>query len=93
LLETSVNAHRLPQWAHDLVDNPRDELAARGFNFAQASGLATQRAQVIQLGAILSMTLELMGKMRSTPWPKLILRTVKLGCAPLLRAMTIPSKA
>ena len=32
------------------------------------------------------------GKIRSTPWPKLILRTVKLGCCPLAFLMTIPSK-
>src|SRR5579871_6025072 len=31
--------------------------------------------------------------MRSTPWPKLILRTVKLACGPLSRLMTTPSKA
>src|SRR5580700_2914908 len=43
--------------------------------------------------SILSMTLESMGKMRSTPWPKLILRTVKLGCAPRVREMTTPSNA
>src|SRR5208337_4700880 len=39
------------------------------------------------------MTLESMGKIRSTPWPKLILRTVKLGCAPRDREMTTPSNA
>src|SRR5271156_6685628 len=39
------------------------------------------------------MTLESMGKIRSTPWPKLILRTVKLGCAPRVREITTPSKA
>src|SRR5437868_5505131 len=31
--------------------------------------------------------------MRSTPWPKLILRTVKLACGPLLFEITTPSKA
>src|ERR1700733_7016472 len=31
--------------------------------------------------------------MRSTPWPKLILRTVKEPWGPFLTAMTIPSKA
>src|SRR5437763_11954976 len=31
--------------------------------------------------------------MRSTPWPKLILRTVKLACGPLVFLMTTPSKA
>src|ERR1035437_8407590 len=31
--------------------------------------------------------------MRSTPWPKLILRTVKVPWGPLLMAMTRPSKA
>src|SRR3981081_2212459 len=39
------------------------------------------------------MTLESIGKIRSTPWPKLILRTVKLGWAPRFRAMTTPSNA
>src|ERR1039458_4815111 len=35
-----------------------------------------------------------MGKMRSTPWPKLTLRTVIVSPNPvLLRAMTVPSKA
>src|SRR5450631_2949019 len=37
------------------------------------------------------MTLACRGKMRSTPWPKLILRTVKLACGPLSRLMTTPS--
>src|SRR5262252_6596474 len=41
----------------------------------------------------LSITLELSGNMRSTPCPKLILRTVKLACGPRLRAITTPSKA
>src|SRR5580704_3687680 len=31
--------------------------------------------------------------MRSTPWPKLILRTVKVPCGPLHVAMTMSSKA
>src|SRR5215469_5038740 len=31
--------------------------------------------------------------MRSTPWPKLILRTVKLACGPLSRLITTPSNA
>src|SRR5215831_7687313 len=39
------------------------------------------------------MTLELNGKMRSTPWPKLTLRTVKLPPGPLRREMTVPSNA
>src|SRR4051794_11582481 len=39
------------------------------------------------------MTLELKGKIRSTPCPKLILRTVKVPCGPLLMAMTRPSNA
>src|SRR6516165_4267100 len=39
------------------------------------------------------MTFEFKGKMRSTPCPKLILRTVKLGCVPPLLAMTSPSNA
>src|SRR5260370_32617329 len=39
------------------------------------------------------MTLESRGKIRSTPWPKLILRTVKLGCAPRVWEMTMPSNA
>jgi len=56
-------------------------------NFTQAGCLAFQGAQVEQFGAptwferttsTLSSTLELKGKIRSTPWPKLTLRTVKL---------------
>src|SRR6185437_932506 len=41
----------------------------------------------------LSTTLELNGKMRSTPCPKLTLRTVKLPCGPPLREITVPSNA
>src|SRR5580704_17421825 len=41
-----------------------------------------------------STTLAWMGKIRSTPWPKLTLRTVMLSPKPvLLRAITVPSKA
>src|ERR1039457_5838462 len=39
------------------------------------------------------MTLELKGKIRSTPCPKLILRTVNVPWGPLLMAITRPSKA
>src|ERR1700749_607377 len=39
------------------------------------------------------MTVVFMGKMRSTPWPKLILRTVKLACAPEVFLITTPSNA
>src|ERR1022692_2337458 len=41
-----------------------------------------------------SITRAWMGKMRSTPWPKLTLRTVMLSPMPVfLRAITVPSKA
>src|ERR1019366_330087 len=43
--------------------------------------------------SILSMTFEWVGKMRSTPCPKLILRAVKLVWSPWLLEMTTPSNA
>ena len=69
-------------------------------HFAQTGSLAAQRTQVEQLGATymrrahdfdLVDNFEFSGKMRSTPWPKLILRTIKLGWVPLLFEMTRPS--
>ena len=61
----------------------------RGREVIKVGAADVSRAQHFDL----SITLELVGKMRSTPWLKLILRTVKLGWLPPLLEITTPSNA
>ena len=83
---------------HPRIDSLSGVVAALG----NTSGLTAQSAQVVQLGAAhTALTHELdgvddgecSGKRRSTPVPKLILRTTKVSRTPApLRAITTPVK-
>src|SRR5579883_2823492 len=60
---------------------PQASFTVRKISFGQGvERIFPMNSKVIdRIDVVRSITLEFMGKMRSTPWPKLIFRTVKLA--------------